>query len=156
MDESLYEDPARLRRRKEWEIRRAGTERRAPADPMATKDYSPIVFPDAAGMRHAALVVAGRFVGRPDAVEGTRTVLDMLAIPQIMREGGDGRTVPVQKGPVRFGEGSKEAPKFDAFSDEGEHQPLPRRPRPPRQPRRGPPVKHRQPLPWAEGDLDDQ
>lgn len=152
MDDNLYEDPARLRRRKEWEIRRAGTERRAPADPMATKDYSPIVFPGAEGMRHAALVVAGRFVGRPDAVEATRTVLEMLAIPQILREGGDGRTVPVQKGPVRFGEGSKDAPKFDAFSDEGENQPLPRRVR---QPRRGAPAKHRSKLPWADGDLDD-
>lgn len=108
-------DPERLRRRMEWERDRARNSRRRRVQPDSgfESDFIQIVFPDAAGLRHAALVVAGAMADRKDAVEATRLLLDILGIPQIMREGGDGRPVKEQHGPVRFG-----TPGGPAFSVE--------------------------------------
>jgi hypothetical protein len=105
-------DPKRLTKRINWEIDRARNERRKPAsDTSMVDDFAPIIFPDTAGLRHAALVVAGHMADRPDAVAATRTILEALAIPQIMRDGGDGRVLRIQNGPVRFGE--QPEPTFD-------------------------------------------
>lgn len=102
-------DPDRLRRRIEWEKDRAAHPRRRKnqTDSGFESDFARIQFPDAQGLRHAALVVAGAMLdselSRYDAVRETRLILDILGIPQIMADGGDGRPVKIQHGPVRFG-----------------------------------------------------
>lgn len=82
----------------EWEIRRA----RKLSDSIGDKDFALIVFPSYEGLMHAAMVVAGRLAHLPDAVDATREVLEALAIPQILQEGGDGRIRKIQRGKVRF------------------------------------------------------
>lgn len=97
-------DADRLRKRMAWERDRARNTRRNPPSDSPENDYAPIEFPDTAGLRHAAMVVAGHFADDPDAIEATREVLEALAIPHIMTYGGDGRTLKVQRGKVRFGD----------------------------------------------------
>lgn len=94
-------DPARLAHRMEWEVLRA---RKQLSDSVGEKAFNPIVFPPPDGLYHAALVVAGCLCDEPDAVEAVREVLDALAIPTILREGGDGRSCKIQRGRVRFGD----------------------------------------------------
>lgn len=121
-------DPVRLQHRMDWEIRRARYERRKMSDSVGEKQFMPIVFPDFEGLKHAALVVAGLLADRPDAVEATREVLEILAIPTIMREGGDGRECKIQRGRVRFGDEPPEP--FDVDYEGPELDPPYRRPVP--------------------------
>lgn len=96
-------DPDRLERRKEWEIRRA---RGARTDDQRPTDYTPIVFPECPGLCHAARVVAGRMAeSEPDLLDSimaTDELLRMLGIIDVMNDGGDGRKVRVQRGPVKL------------------------------------------------------
>lgn len=83
-DERVYSEGAI-----EWQRRRAG--RRSLQETENRLDYAPIVFPPAANCRHAALVVCAHMVDEPDPVAAAREVLEALALPTIMRDGGDGR-----------------------------------------------------------------
>lgn len=102
-DDPIELDPLRLKRRKEWEINRAAHERRKPPGEVTITDYGAIIFPECEALCHAAYVVAGKMADLPNAVEATREILEILAIPAIMRTGGDGRLRKIQRGPVRFG-----------------------------------------------------
>lgn len=103
-DEPEYTEPtgAHLERRKEWEVRRARGQRSS--EDQRPLDYSPIVFPECPGLCHASYVVAGRMAAtRPDfdsAVAATRDVLEHLGLIEIMTNGGDGRKLKIQRGPV--------------------------------------------------------
>ena len=105
MDEVEFEEaPVRSEKAKEWQRDRARRVKRSENE--RPQDYSAIVFPDCPGLCHAARVVAGRMVATtPDlleAIDATRDVLDMLGIIEVMNNGGDGRKVKVQRGPVRL------------------------------------------------------
>lgn len=75
----------------EWQRRRAG--HRSITETEARLDYAPIVFPGTAECRHAALVVCGAMASQEDPVGSAREILEALALPTIMRNGGDGRTM---------------------------------------------------------------
>lgn len=84
-------------------------------------DYAPIVFPPPDRVRHAALVVCS--LARD--VEDARMLLEALALPTILREGGgDGRVLRVQKGPVRLGDAE---PKTIGYGDDDYGRPVPKR-----------------------------
>lgn len=87
-DEKVYSEGA-----VEWQRRRAG--RRSLQETEARLDYAPIVFPPTAECRHAALVVCSNMVSEPDPVAAAREILEALALPTIIRLGGDGRALKV-------------------------------------------------------------
>lgn len=121
-------DPPRLAKRMEWERFRAGHIRRGPSgDSSFEGDFTKIVFPDADGLRHAARVIAGIMAGRPDEIEATREILEILAIPKLLAEGGDGRPIKEQIGPVRFGRELGTCAFSVEIADEGKPK---RRPKP--------------------------
>jgi hypothetical protein len=78
----------------EWQRRRAG--RRSLQETENRLDYALIVFPPVEGCRHAALVVCGAMADQPDPVTASREILEALALPTILREGGDGRALRTQ------------------------------------------------------------
>lgn len=123
-----YEQPSgdKLERRKAWEIRRAQTRRTEKSADNTPVTYEPILFPDYDGLRHAALVIAGAHVDRPNGIAEAREVAWALGIPQIMEFGGDGRKVRVQKTPL-----DESDPKPLGYSDDDEGRPT-RKPRKPR------------------------
>lgn len=87
-------------------------------------DYSAIQFPDPAGCRHAALVVCALAKDYEDA----KLLLEALALPTILREGGgDGRVLRVQRGPVRLGE---DAPKPVGYNPDDWGQPAKKKGKP--------------------------
>lgn len=96
-------DPDRLERRKAWEIKRARGQR---SDDQRPTEYAPIVFPECPGLCQAARVVAGRMAAaEPDFIDSiiaTSELLQMLGIIDVMENGGDGRKVRVQRGPVKL------------------------------------------------------
>lgn len=67
-------------------------------------DYSAIIFPDCPGLCNAARVVAGSMADRHeeffDQIIATQELLEMLGIIAVMENGGDGRKVRIQRGPV--------------------------------------------------------
>lgn len=77
----IEENPKRLQHRMEWEIRRA----RKGSGSIEVAEYTAIKMPDYDGLKHAAMVVAGRLADLPDAVAATREVLEALAIPRMLR-----------------------------------------------------------------------
>lgn len=98
-DDEVRDDPsgAKLERRMAWEIKRARGVRSENERPI---DYSPIVFPDQAGLRHAAAVVISRHLDRPNGKAEAIEVVQALGIGEIYRNGGDGRHAKIQRGPV--------------------------------------------------------
>ena len=100
LDPDSYEalSMPRSERANERQRKRAATERHAPIKPDEPLASNAIIFPPPEGCRHAALVVCGYFSEDPEAA---REVLAMLALPLIMREGGDGRKIREQKRPPR-------------------------------------------------------
>lgn len=87
-------------------------------------DYSAIRFPDPAGCRHAALVVCASARDYEDA----KALLEALALPTILREGGgDGRVLRVQRGAVRLGD---EAPKPVGYNADDWGQPAKKKGKP--------------------------
>lgn len=115
-------DPDRLQRRKEWEVKRARGHRSDGSERPA--DYTPIVFPDCPGLCQAARVVAGRMAAAEpdllDAIIATDELLRMLGIIDVMNNGGDGRQVKVQRGPVKLhSDGDEPAPLGYAEEDLG-------------------------------------
>ncbi len=86
---------------KEWMRKKAAAPRQREISNETRLDYSQIVFPPLDRCRHAALVVCAAAKDAADA----KILLDALALPTILREGGgDGRVLRVQKGPVRIGD----------------------------------------------------
>jgi hypothetical protein len=83
----------------EWQRRRAG--RRTLTENDTQMDYAAIVFPPPDAVRHAALVVCSHMIDEEDPVTAAREVLEALAIPKILRDGGDGRTTRVQNRSLR-------------------------------------------------------
>lgn len=89
-----YLDRPRTEGAAEWQRRRAG--RRSITENDVRLDYALIAFPDAVGLRHAALVVCGAMANEVDPAAEARVILEALAIPSIMRNGGDGRAMKTQ------------------------------------------------------------
>lgn len=98
---------------KEWQVKRI-KQRRNDVTVDTRMSYEPIVFPDAAGCRHAALVICAQARDAADA----KVILEALALPTIMREGGDGRAVKVQRGPVTGAIAAKPDPKPLGYNPE--------------------------------------
>ncbi len=95
---------------KEWQRARVRA-RRKDVTNETKLDYSPIIWPSPEGVRHAALVICGRFHDEPAVA---REILEALAIPTVLRDGGgDGRVLRVQRGPVRLGEPDVPAIGYD-------------------------------------------
>lgn len=100
----------KLERRKKWERERAQGRKSDNDRPVS---YEPIIFPDAAGLRHAAMVICGAHVNRKNGTAEAREVAWALGIPQIMAEGGDGRKIRVQRTPL-----DDSAPKPIGYGEE--------------------------------------
>lgn len=75
----------------EWMKRRAGRRSISENSGDPRLDYTPIVFPPYDECRRAALVVCGAMANEVDPVAESKTILEALALPTIMRDGGDGR-----------------------------------------------------------------
>lgn len=97
-----YEEASRVFGPKAHEWQKARVQgRRAEISNETRLDYSPIVFPSPDKVRHAALVVCSLARDYEDA----KMLLEALALPTIIRDGGgDGRVLRVQRGAVRLGE----------------------------------------------------
>lgn len=89
-----YLDRPRTEGAAEWQRRRAG--RRSITENDVRLDYAPIIFPPTAQCRHAALVVCGAMADEVDPVAEARVILEALALPTIIKHGGDGRTMKTQ------------------------------------------------------------
>lgn len=85
-DERIYSPGA-----VEWQKRRAGRRSISENTGDPRLDYTPIIFPAYEDCRHAALVVCGAMANEVDPVGESKTILEALALPTIMRDGGDGR-----------------------------------------------------------------
>lgn len=86
-----YLDRPRTEGSAEWQRRRAGRRSISENSGDPRLDYTPIIFPSPEMCRHAALVVCGAMANEVDPVAESRTILEALALPTIMRDGGDGR-----------------------------------------------------------------
>lgn len=75
----------------EWQKRRAGRRSISENTGDPRLDYTPIIFPAYEDCRHAALIVCGAMANEVDPVGESKTILEALALPTIMRDGGDGR-----------------------------------------------------------------
>jgi hypothetical protein len=109
---------------KDWMRRKAATQRRNDITTETRLGYEPIVFPDEAGCRHAALVVCSRAKNSADA----KLLLEALALPTILANGGDGRQLRVQTRPLG-GALKKDEPKPIGYDPEDFGRPEERKPR---------------------------
>lgn len=119
-DETLPPEPPvgeKLVARMRWERERALGRRSDNERPI---DFAAIVFPDYEGMRRAALRVCADAKDAEDA----KVLLDALGIIDIMLNGGDGRKLKVQRGPV-FREEDTPA----RYTDADDAKPKKRKPR---------------------------
>ncbi len=109
---------------KEWMRKKAATPRQREITNETKLDYSAIVWPPLDKVRHAALIVCASAKDVADA----KLLLEALAIPTVLREGGgDGRVLRVQKGPVRIGD-PEDLPPI-GYGDDDYGRPVERKPK---------------------------